>query len=148
MGVIKGKINAYNMNMQRLKKILRTALAVLTALTLAATPCLQAYQLSCDRSNCSTSYCGCRCSQNSVPDSESIAIEGSCCCQISNPEPIAEIPFEAQPRPISNPDTFAGTTCAVFDNLLTVTVSDQTFRIDIPLAPGPPLYILNSSYLI
>jgi hypothetical protein len=61
---------------------------------------------------------------------------------------MAEVPFEAQPRPISNPDTFADITCAVFDNLLTDTVSDQTFRIDIPLAPGPPLYILNSSYLI
>jgi hypothetical protein len=61
---------------------------------------------------------------------------------------MAEIPFEAQPRPISNPDTFADITCAVFDNLLTDTVSDQTFRIDIPLAHGPPLYILNSSYLL
>ncbi len=145
---MKNRHNAYIMNMQRMKKILRTALAVLTALTLAATPCLQAYQLSCDRSNCPTSYCSCRCSQNSVPDSESIAIEGSCCCQISNPEPMAEIPFEAQPRPVAYPDTFADITCAVLDNLLTDTVSDQTFRIDIPLVPGPPLYILNSSYLI
>ena len=145
---MKNRHRAYIMNMQRLKKILRTALAVLTALTLAATPCLQAYQLSCDRSSCSPSCCSCSCSQNSVPDSESIAVEGSCCCQVSNSEPIAEIPFEAQPRPISNPDTFADITCAVSDNLLTDTVSDQTFRIDIPLVPGPPLYILNSSYLI
>ena len=145
---MKNKHYAYIMNMQRLKKILRTALAVLTALTLAATPCLQAYQLGCDRSSCSTSCCSCSCSQSSVPDSETITIEGVCCCQISNPEPMAEVPFEAQPRPISNPDTFADITCAVSDNLLTDIVSDQTFRIDIPLAPGPPLYILNSSYLI
>ena len=146
---MKDRHYAYIMNMQRLKKILRTALVVLTALTLAAAPCLQAYQLSHVGSSCSISCCcGCSHGQNSSFDSESIAVEGSCCCQVSSPEPIAEIPFEAQPRSISNPDTFADITCAVSDNLLTDTVSYLTFRIDIPLATSPPLYILNSSYLI
>ena len=147
--VMKSRHYAYIMNMQRLKKILRTALVVLTALTLAAAPCLQAYQLGHVSSDCSNSCCcDCSCGQTCVLSREGTTIEGVCCCQISNPEPVAEIPFEAQPRPVAYPDTFAEVTCAVLDNLLTDTVSDQTFRIDIPLAPGPPLYILNSSYLI
>jgi hypothetical protein len=136
------------MNMQRLKKILRTALVVLTALTFAAAPCLQTYQLSCDGGVCSASCCSCSCGQSSVPDGEKLTVVGVCCCQVSDPEPAAEAPFEAQPRPISNPDAFAGIICVVSANLLTDTVSNQTFRIDIPLAPGPPLYILDSSYLI
>jgi hypothetical protein len=137
------------MSMLKLKKTIRTALTVLTVLTLGAAPCLQAYQLSNVDSSCSISCCcGCGHSQSGSLDSESITREDSCCCQVSNPEPITEIHLEAQPRPISNPDTFADITCAVSDNLLSDIVYDQTFRIDIPLAPGPPLYVLNSSYLI
>lgn len=136
-------------NMQRLKRTLRIAVAVLTAAVMVAIPNLQAYQLSHVGSSCSISCCcSCSCDQNSSPASESTTIEGSCCCRVSSPEPDAEIPFEAQPRPVSKSDTFAEPTCAASDNLLADTVSDQIFKIDIPLTHGPPLYVLNSSYLI
>jgi len=135
------------MNMKWLKSTLRISLAVLTALVLVATPCLQARQLNHNSSNCSMSCCS-GCSQNHFSSSETTMIEGSCCCRVSSPEPVTEIPFEAQPRPVYNLDILSKVTCVASDYPVTEAAFSEAFKIDIPSAQSRPLYLLNSTYLI
>lgn len=133
-------------NMRKYRDIFKAVAIVLTALTLAAAPCLQAYQLSQTGSSCSRS---CNCDVSSPSDQAvEAAVGGACCCRVSSPEPAVEVPLEAQSRPAANPDTFAEATSTVPGNIVSVAVSRQTFTVGLPLTHGPPLYVLNSSYLI
>ncbi len=134
--------------MKTLERTLKTALALFTAVTLATSPSLQAYQLGQSGATCSYSGCCCSCAQSNNRHGEAISIDGVCCCRVSNPDSEVEIPFEAQSRQVSSPDPSAQATCAVSDNRLTEIVCDRPSKIDVPLVHGPPLYVLKSSYLI
>ena len=136
-------------NVQRLKTTSRTALTMVAVLVLAATPCLQALQLGQGDHSCGMAGCGgSRCNEDSALTGATAAIEGSCCCSVSDPEPVVHVAFEAQPRPASSSDALGEVACVTSDILMTATVPDQAPETDIPSAHGPPLYILNSSYLI
>jgi len=145
--VMKTRQNAYIYIMRELGRILKTALAGVMVLALATAPALQAYQLGQVANCCSMSCCS-GYGQNAVPTSEAGIIETCCCCHFSNREPATEIPLETQQRVESRPDTLAGVTGTSLDHQVAIAVFDENIKIGLPLAHGPPLYLLNSTYLI
>ncbi|MBU8934848.1 MAG: hypothetical protein KOO62_12735 [candidate division Zixibacteria bacterium] len=135
--------------MNRLKNKLRLIVALTTILMVAATPILQAHQSD---DHCNTGYescgCGCSCGQVEAPLSKADMLEDVCCCNVSTPAPTTPPPLDAQLRPTINPDIFI-TVMSVTSQITVVEIQlYQAARTGQRLAHGPPLYVLNASYLI
>jgi len=149
MDVRKYEQFAYTVNMKRIVRISRLVLVLVTALVLATAPGVQAYQLSRPAGECSSGCaCGCSCGADNPADDKQTSIDSSCGCRISDPDAAEEIPFEAQPRSLSTDESQADLLFAASDIEVIGNVSDKTVDIELPDVHAPPLYLLNSLYLI
>jgi len=149
LSVIKLEYLGDNTNMNRLKHIFRLITIIATVLIVGAAPYLQAGQ-SNDLGNDCTKACCCGCSHGpyDIPLEETDAVDNSCCCSVSAPVTETEAPLAPQLLPKTNPDSFA----PVMSSAALITVAEirphQTARYSQPLAHGPPLYVLNASFII
>jgi len=135
--------------MYRLKNILRLISVLAIVLIVGTAPYLQAYQSNYLDDDCSKSRCcGCSHEQGEVPLNEAVSVESSCCCSVSAPVTETEAPLEPQLLPTTSPDTFATETSATSHITVVETEPYQAAQINEPSAHGPPLYVLNASYLI
>ena len=137
-----------NLNMYQFSNRLKLTSVVIIALFLAAAPGLQAFHLSRMSYDCSRSCCSGICCDQSKAPADALSLKSSCCCRVSAPEAEAEVPYEAQLRPITNPDTYAEVTSATSLETVVEIVFSPTDRTSQPSAHGPPLYLLNASLLI
>ena len=135
--------------MRRFVKISRLALTLVTALILAATPGVQAFQLNQPADSCSSScHCGCSCQTEDNRDCPGSSTDSSCGCKMSDPQAPEEVAFEAQPRTNSNHDNQADLSYEQSDIEANYLVSDKPVEIALPDFHGPPIHLLNSVYLI
>ncbi len=135
--------------MYRLKNRLRLISVLIATLTFLVAPCLQAYQSNCASDDPPESCCGgCSCGPAEAPFSEAPLVDSSCCCSVSAPATRTEVPLEAQLGSTAKSVTFAVVASAVAHITVVETERYQTARINQQSAHGPPLYVLNASYLI
>ena len=133
--------------MARIPKILHSAMSVLTLLVLLAVPYARTAQYPSNPGG--QSFCNCCCSCCGEKTAEkAVDIGGKCGCDISKPEPLADLP----PATV-NPNPDQSRSDVVFE---TVDISfDGCSPHARPVMPevssdgtGPPLYLVNSSFLI
>ena len=135
--------------MNRYKNTLRFILTLVTTLIVAVAPFLQATQLSQMNRVCSESCCcGCNHEQNEVLPDVDLSLNGSCCCKVSSPATETAVPLEAQLLPNANVEA----PVVVVTEPIPVTVIRNKPRWDIASSlqqsHGPPIFILNASFLI
>ncbi len=137
------------LNMAKLKHRLRFIAVLTTVLMMAAAPILQAHQ-SFD--GCNVAYescgCGCCCGTGEAASHDASSLNGKCCCSVSSPATETKVPLEAKLRPPTNPDVLSTVMPAISPTTVVELDHLKTTRTGQRLAHGPPLYILNASFII
>jgi len=130
-------------------KTLRKLTAISIALILMLVPVFQNTWLvtGCGEKEISC-CCGCESVQEVENFGKTLHLSGSCPCHIDESEQIPEIPYESTDRNSINSDfVFID---KPLDNIK-IKIKEARFSIDLlekPPALQPPLYILNTSFLI
>ena len=122
---------------------------LITALTLVFTPVAQGYYVSSEAGT-SNGCCGhgCACCEAGSEDNQCDAEDSGCECQMTNSEAPVDIPFEGQIKTINHETSAEINIYFSSDNRPFEPESNRDlfqYRIN---EHGPPLYKINSAYLI
>jgi len=134
--------------MKDFPKILRSALAVLTVLVLLVVPYAHTARLPVDIGERATCHCCCSCCQETSNGEKTVDIKSKCGCDIAESEPLTEMPPATITLESKNDLT-----------VISFKSGGESFNIDKPVTyrsaavvvfddTGPPLFLVNSSFVI
>jgi hypothetical protein len=132
-----------------MKLICKYTIISLIAFVLVITPVLQGNQIARNTEeshDCHSCCCGCadRETESAQPEPE----DNNCCCHMTESEAPVEIPFEGQVQTVS-PDTAAELSAqSCFELSRSKPEYDHYALNERANEHGPPLYKINSTYLI
>ena len=135
--------------MKRFKKISKTSLILLVVFVLGSMPTLQAFQLEQTCTTEKQKSCSCCCSMdesNLYFDLESL--NETCCCAMTNQEPATDAPYVAQIIPSAKSDQIINNNSENIQVEQTCEIKTNLINDLLPQIHAPPLYLINSSFLI
>ena len=135
--------------MKRFKNKSKTSLVLLIVLVLGTMPALQAFQLEQSCFMETQSACNCCCSmEESKVDVNLESLNDRCCCEMSKQKPATEVPYVAQIFTIDQVDQIINNNTVNIQFEYSCGIKTNLDYDLLPQIHAPPLYIINSSFLI
>lgn len=135
----------------KMKKIFRTLIVVAATFAVVAAPTLQAFSFA-EQFSPNDNTCGCLCCKSELEEStcpvKSEMSQNGCSCSVKQQHPFNSKPIESSAPNLQSKDV----TDQISERIeIVAAISVKSFNqvpFKIPLNNYPPLYILNSSFLI